>query len=90
MNTIVAETPEQVRDWVEHTPHHQGRWLNKDREDVNHPDESAYLELSNHTDALLIPVELHSRCFFNVSTDAERMFGWDYGAEEAAKSTRDV
>lgn len=87
MKTVIAETPEQVRNWVETFEHHQGRWLNSNKEDVINPRESAYFELSNYHEAILIPVAIHEQCFFNVICDGKRMFGWDFGAEEAAKST---
>jgi hypothetical protein len=86
MNIVIAETPEQVRTWVETFEHHQGRWLNKNKEDVLHPLESAFFELSGYHEAILIPVAIHEECPLKVVLDGKRMFGWDFAAEKRLKA----
>lgn len=71
MKQTTAKTPEEVRDWVETTPHHKG-W----RDGVGCPD--YYLVLEGHDQRLRIPADVLEKCKLRPGDEFDRrMYRWD-------------
>jgi hypothetical protein len=66
MKQTTAKSVEQVRDWIESTPHHEGRKVPE-------------MELRNHHEIFRIPTAIWSACSTKSGDQFDnRMFRWDF------------
>lgn len=72
MKKRTAKTLDQVRAWIEATPHHIGDWS-----------EGTHCLLKGHHEQLRVPIDIWNRCHVipGGRLDA-RMFRWDFNTEK--------